>query len=63
MIKTIHQSLTPIAVGLFLFYLIGSFISVSFNPIDWSMECRIVTTVFGFIFGLAIEMKLVSSKI
>jgi ABC-type multidrug transport system permease subunit len=62
-IKTIHQSLTPIAVGLFLFYLIGSFISVSFNPVDWSIECRILTTVFGFIFGLMIEMKLKSSII
>lgn len=63
MIKTIALTLLPFVVTLAFFYLIGSFISVSFNPAEWSMECRILTTMFGFIFGLMVENKLESDNI
>lgn len=63
MIKTIALTLLPFVVTLAFFYLIGSFISVSFNPAEWSMECRILTTTFGFIFGLMVAHKLESDNI
>jgi uncharacterized protein YneF (UPF0154 family) len=62
-IKTIALTLLPFAVTLAFFYLIGSFISVSFNPAEWTMECRILTTAIGFIFGFMVTYKLESSNI
>jgi hypothetical protein len=62
-IKTIALTLLPFVVTLAFFYLIGSFISVSFNPAEWSMECRILTTAIGFIFGFMVTYKLESSNI
>jgi uncharacterized protein YneF (UPF0154 family) len=62
-IKTIALILLPFAVTLVFFYLIGSFISVSFNPAEWTMECRILTTAIGFIFGFMVAYKLESSNI
>jgi len=62
-IKTIALILLPFAVTLAFFYLIGSFISVSFNPAEWTIECRILTTAIGFIFGFMVTHKLESSNI
>lgn len=56
--NTIFFNLVPFALGFFVCYLIGSFVSVSFDPVMWTAEARATTAVFGCIWGLAIWMKL-----
>lgn len=56
--KEIAWVLMPFAVTYFMFYLIGSFVSVSFDPTIWTPECRIICSVFGFAWGVALLTKL-----
>lgn len=56
--KTIFLTCTPFAVTLFLAYLIGSFLNISWNPVDWTMDMRILMTEFGFAFGGALYVRL-----
>ena len=39
-------------------YLVGSFVNVSWNPIEWDRDARIVTSIWGLGFGVALHMKL-----
>ena len=57
-LKEIVFVLTPFAVSCFFLYLIGSFISVSFNPADWTMDCRIICAVWAVTFGGGFLVKL-----
>jgi hypothetical protein len=50
--------LTPFAVSCFFLYLVGSFISVSWNPADWTMDCRIICAVWAVTFGGGFLVKL-----
>ena len=54
---TIGVTLIPFAVTMFCCYLIGSFISVSFNPALWTMEMRILMALVGVMFGGALCVK------
>ena len=54
LIKASGLTLIPFAIMLFCSYLVGSFISVSFNPADWTIILRIFMSSFGSIMGLAL---------
>ena len=56
--KTIFVTATPFCVTLFFAYLIGSFLSVSWNPAEWTADMRILMTEFGMAFGGALYMRL-----
>lgn len=56
--KTIFVTAVPFAITLFFFYLIGSFLGVSWNPAEWSMDMRILMVLFGMCFGGALWLKL-----
>lgn len=57
-LKTIFATITPFFVTLAMAYLIGSFLNVSFNPVDWTVDMRIVMATFGWVFGVALYVKL-----
>jgi hypothetical protein len=56
--KTIFVTIIPFCVTLGMAYLIGSFLNVSFDPVDWTVDMRIVMATFGWTFGGALYMKL-----
>ena len=56
--KTIFVTVVPFVVTLFVAYLIGSFISIAWNPAEWTMDMRILMPEFGVAFGGALYMKL-----
>lgn len=56
--KTIFTTITPFFVTLAMAYLIGSFLNVSFDPVDWTVDMRIVMATFGWVFGVALYAKL-----
>jgi hypothetical protein len=56
--KTIFVTVTPFFVTLAMAYLIGSFLNVSFDPVDWTVDMRIVMATFGWVFGVALYVKL-----
>ena len=58
--NTIFSNLVPFVMGFFVCYLIGSFVSVSFDPALWDMGVRLCTAFFGVVWGLAIWLKLVA---
>ena len=57
-LKTIFATITPFFVTLAMAYLIGSFLNVSFNPVDWTVDMRIVMATCGWVFGVALCVKL-----
>ena len=56
--KTIFVTIMPFCVTLAMAYLIGSFLNVSLSPVDWPMDMRIVMATFGWMFGIALYIKL-----
>lgn len=52
------RTVFPFVVTCVILYLIGSFISVSFDPSDWTFECRMVTSIASFAFGFALLMRI-----
>ena len=56
--KAIALTITPFVVSMCLFYLIGSFLSVSFDPAEWTLEMRSLMAIFGGVFGGAMYLKL-----
>lgn len=56
--KTIFTTTTPFIITLFFAYLIGSFLSVAWNPAEWTIDMRILMSEFGVCFGLALYLKL-----
>ena len=61
--KTIFITAVPFAITLFFAYLIGSFLSVDWNPAEWTMDMRILMTEFGVAFGGALYLKLRSEML
>jgi hypothetical protein len=57
-LKTIVVNTVPYIIMLCAAYLIGSFINISWNPVDWEREARIVTSIWGIVFGIALHTKL-----
>ena len=41
-----------------LMYLIGSFVSIDWNPVNWTYACRVVIAVWWLVFGFAFSFKL-----
>lgn len=56
--KVIFTACVPFVVTLFMAYMIGSFLNVSFNPTEWTMDMRVLMSEFGIMFGIALYMKL-----
>lgn len=56
--ETIFKACVPFTVTLFFAYLIGSFLNVSWNPVEWTMDMRILMSEFGVCFGIAMYIKL-----
>ena len=56
--KTIFVNVTPFMLMLAAAYLVGSFVNVSWNPVEWERDARIVTSIWALGFGVALHMKL-----
>lgn len=56
--KTIFAVAVPFVLALLGAYLVGSFINISWNPIDWERDARTVVTVWGLTFGAMLYLKL-----
>ena len=56
--KSIAVTIVPFVVSMFMFYLVGSFLSVSFDPAEWTLEMRSLMAIFGGVFGWAMYLKL-----
>ena len=56
--KTIFVNVIPFMLMLAAAYLVGSFVNVSWNPVEWDRDARIVTSIWGLGFGVALHMKL-----
>jgi hypothetical protein len=57
-LKVIALTCFPFMVTEFIAYLIGSFVSVSFNPELWTLDLRTLMPWLGMLFGIALYMKL-----
>lgn len=57
-LKTLFVTLVPFVLGFFTCYLVGSFVSVSFDPTLWTFESRCMTAVIGYLWGAALYLKL-----
>ena len=56
--KTIFAVIVPFVLALCGAYLIGSFINVSWDPVEWERDARLVTSIWGLVFGGGLYMKL-----
>ena len=56
--RTILVTAVPFCITLFFAYLIGSFLSVSWNAAEWTLDMRVLMAEFGVCFGGALYMKL-----
>ena len=56
--NTLFFTLVPFVLGFFVCYLIGSFVSVSFDPMLWTVEARGMTALGGLAWGCALYCKL-----
>ena len=61
--RTIFVTIMPFVTTLFFAYLIGSFLSVSFNPAEWTIDMRMLMSEFGVAFGGALLLKLRSERL
>jgi len=55
---TAVRTVFPFVVTCAMFYLVGSFISVSFDPDYWTQDCRVLMSLFGFTFGAALLFRI-----
>ena len=58
---TIGLTLIPFAVSMLCCYLIGSFISLSFDPTLWTEHMRMLMSLIGMVFGCALYAKVENS--
>jgi len=54
----IASIITPIAVAWFMAYLLGAFVSASWNLIDWTTQARMLTALWGCVFAFAVWYRL-----
>ena len=52
------RTVFPFIVACAIFYLIGSFVSVSFDPSAWTADCRVLMSLFAFAFGGALLVRI-----
>jgi hypothetical protein len=62
MTKTVIISILSGAFAFFLFYLLGAFITTTFNISQWSENARIVIGTFGGFFSLTIMCTILTHK-
>jgi hypothetical protein len=55
---TVARTVMPFVVTFFISYLIGSFVSVSWDPQTWDLNTRIFMTTFGVMFGVALWLRI-----
>jgi hypothetical protein len=55
---TALRTVFPFIVACGVFYLIGSFVSVSFDPTNWTADCRVLMCIFAFAFGVALLVRI-----
>lgn len=53
--------LIPVAIAWTLMYLLGAFVSASWNIAEWTSQARIVCALWGSAFGGALWVKLRSA--
>ncbi len=58
---TIGLTLIPFAVAMVCCYLIGSFISLSFDPSLWTEQMRMFMSLVGIVFGGGLYAKVENS--
>ena len=56
--KEIARMIVPMMVGFITLYLIGAFVSASWNIADWTAEARLVCAIWGSVFSAGVWMKL-----
>lgn len=56
--KCLSLTCIPFVITMFMSYLIGSFISASWNPEIWTLDTRIYMSFVGMCFGYAVYCKL-----
>jgi len=49
---------TPIAFAWLMAYLIGAFVSASWNLADWTMQARMLTALWGCVFAFAVWYRM-----
>ena len=52
------RALVPFIVGYALTYLVSSFVSISFDPREWTQDARIVAALFGLCIGCALWVNM-----
>ena len=52
------KTIAPFFITSAIIYLLGSFISVSFNPIEWSEELRLTAVINVLGWGVALWCRL-----
>lgn len=60
--KTRMTKLDGFFISGVLMYLIGSFVSVDWNPVNWTYGCRVVIAAWWVAFGFAFSFKLEFKK-
>lgn len=53
---------TPIAFAWLMAYLIGAFVSASWNLADWTMQARMLTALWGCVFAFAVWYRMEQSN-
>ena len=56
--KEIIGIVVPFAVTCAVMYLLGAFVSASWNPQDWTWMARFVSTIWGVSFGFMLLFRL-----
>ena len=56
--KCLSLTCIPFVMTMFMSYLIGSFISASWNPELWTLDARVYMSILGACFGYAVYLKL-----
>ena len=56
--KTVLATVVPFALAMLGAYLVGSFINISWDPVDWERDARLVTSIWGLVFGGMLYVKL-----
>lgn len=57
-LKEITFIVTPFVVTCAMAYLLGSFVSASWNPQDWTWMARMVSAIWGMTFGFMLLIRL-----
>ncbi len=57
-LKEIAFIVTPFVVTCAIAYLLGSFVSASWDPRDWTWMARMVSAIWGMTFGFMLLIRL-----